>query len=180
MSRIDFDKPESHQPITPHSCKHCQRIVLRREHFIQLPSRIKLPHTINELRQAIEDRCELILLFASAKQPGHLLVCSGCSDCEDHQASHIRELAGLGYKFLTSHEGPRPYSSSIYDRLNSLRSLWGHGGVWIELDSVLVLHGKVPTKLFFKYKDLFKMRLIPSVEMTATGVTGVSSNGRND
>jgi len=178
MSRVNFDEPESHHPIPPHSCKHCQRIVLRRKHFIRLPSRIRLPHTITELRQAIEDRCELILLFASPEQPGHSLICSGCADCEDHQASHIRMLAERGYTFLPSYEGLRSYSSSVYDRLNSLRSLWGHGGVWIELHPYF--HGESPTALTFQYKDLFKIRWIPSVYMTATGVTGVLSNGRNE
>jgi len=174
-----------HRPITPHSCKHCRRVVLRRENCIQLPSRIKLPHTISELRQAIEDGCELILLFASAKQPGHLLVCSGCSDCEDHQASHIRELVERKYTFPLSYGGLRSDYSSILDRLKSLRSLWGHGGFWIELhphyygEGPTTYYGEGPTTLDFKYKDLFKMRLIPSVDMTATGVTGVSSNGRN-
>jgi len=163
-----------HHPITPHSCKHCQRIVLRRENFIQLPSLIKLPHTIPELRQAIKDRCELILIFASPEQPGHLLVCSGCPDCKDNQASHNRMLAERAYKSLpSSYEGLWPYSSSVYDRLNSLRSLWGHGGVWIELEENA--QGEFPTKLTFKYKGLFKMRWIPSVYMCASGVTGVLS-----
>jgi len=141
MSRVDFDEPEPHHPIPPHSCKHCQRIVLRREHFIQLPSWIKLPHTKTELRQAIKDRCELILLFASPEQPEHLLVCSGCSDCED-----------------------------------SLRSLWGPEGIWIELDARVALAPRV--NLTFKHKDLFKMRFLPSIDMDATGVTGVLSSGR--
>ena len=181
MSRIDFDEPESHQSIPPHSCKHCQRIVLRREHFIQLPSRIKLPHSITELRQAIEDRCELILLFASPEQPGHLLVCSGCSDCGDQKTSHIRELARRKYTFLPSYEGLPSYFSSVYDRLNSLRYLWGHGEFWIELDS----WGKEPASLKLIYQGRFMRRWMmrwidPLYSMEATGVTGVLNNGRKE
>jgi hypothetical protein len=46
-----------------HSCEHCTRIVLRREHFNEDVCRIKLPHTSAEIEEA-ERSCELIRTFS--------------------------------------------------------------------------------------------------------------------
>jgi len=83
-----------HVPIRPHSCKHCQRIVLRKENITQLPCLIKIPHTIAEIRQAAEDQCELILCFAAALMTSHMLHCSGCSGCIGHRRRHRSMLFG--------------------------------------------------------------------------------------
>ena len=56
---------DPHIPIPPHSCRHCQRVVLRREHFKNMMCRIELPHTVAELEEAITDRCHLIRLFVN-------------------------------------------------------------------------------------------------------------------
>jgi hypothetical protein len=46
-----------------HSCKHCQRIVLRSEHFESDSCTIKLPHTAQEIRRAFEDGCKFLGIF---------------------------------------------------------------------------------------------------------------------
>lgn len=45
-----------------HSCKHCQRIVLRRQNFEAEVCKIRLPHTPLEIRRAVRDGCEVIRL----------------------------------------------------------------------------------------------------------------------
>lgn len=46
-----------------HTCEHCQRIVLRYEHFLEAKCRISLPHTRADVRKAIEDGCEMFRHF---------------------------------------------------------------------------------------------------------------------
>jgi hypothetical protein len=88
-------KAEPHLPIPPHSCKHCERIVLRQEHFNQLPSRVELPHTISEIRQAIEERCGFFMVLVSYTGPHHLVFCSGCPLCTRPQEWRMDKLAML-------------------------------------------------------------------------------------
>ncbi|KAH5069019.1 hypothetical protein HBI56_186060 [Parastagonospora nodorum] len=59
-----MEQPCQYSPA--HSCKHCQRIVLRRENFSEDSFKIKLPHTVSELREGIKNGCALLLqLFVS-------------------------------------------------------------------------------------------------------------------
>jgi hypothetical protein len=60
-----------HRPA--HSCKHCQRIVIRREYFTEEIYRIRLLHTANEVRKAVKDGCELIAMFFGMSTPGRTL-----------------------------------------------------------------------------------------------------------
>jgi hypothetical protein len=46
-----------------HSCKHCQCIVLRSQHFQRDSITIKLPHTAQEIREALKDGCVLFQVF---------------------------------------------------------------------------------------------------------------------
>jgi hypothetical protein len=61
-----------------HSCKHCQRIVLRRRNFEVEGCKIRLPHTPLEIRQAAKDGCEFIRLFFA-----------GWSQAECNSRSHL-------------------------------------------------------------------------------------------
>lgn len=51
-----------------HSCRHCQRIVLRRKDFappddLDTSRHITLPHTAAEIRKALEDECVFFMCF---------------------------------------------------------------------------------------------------------------------
>jgi hypothetical protein len=87
-------KAEPHLPIPPHSCKHCQRVVLRREHFTQ-SSCLVLPHTISEIRHAIKERCGFFMPLVLKTGPHHLVFCSGCPLCTGPQEWRMDTLAML-------------------------------------------------------------------------------------
>lgn len=54
-----------------HRCRHCQRIVLRREHFALGDCDVELPHTATEICGAIKDGCALFrLLFLEQTRLG--------------------------------------------------------------------------------------------------------------
>jgi hypothetical protein len=57
-----------HRPA--HSCKHCQRIVLRYENFVEDVCPIEIPYTGSEVRRAVEDGCKLFRLFFFADGNG--------------------------------------------------------------------------------------------------------------
>jgi hypothetical protein len=50
-----------HRPA--HACKHCQRIVLRPEHFDGDICKIKIPYNGSEIWRAVEEGCALFRLF---------------------------------------------------------------------------------------------------------------------
>jgi len=173
MSRVDFDKPEFHQPIPSHSCKHCQRIVLGEKHFIGTLSCLDLPHTTTEIQQAVDEKCELILLFASAKGPTHSLFCSGCSECESPPARQLNKLAMI--KYLPS----LPMS-------DWLSSVWKTGNYLYKPRSshavepfAMILERDKTGYYSLSFHDSPWRRssqtLSPRVKMMAIGVTGNSS-----
>ena len=168
---VHLDKP----PITPHSCKHCQRIVLRREHFTKLQSnRVELPHTVNEIRQAIKDRCELILLFASAESPAHALFCSGCSECGDIGTQNLDKVAMLKYAPNGSTNwffDPWKIRSCFY-KLRSLCPL-GPFSMILERDESRNFSLRFDDYSWLQPKHL----LSRGVEVKAKGVTGMSDEG---
>ena len=90
-------EPEPHHPVPVHSCKHCQRVVLRREHVTQPSCRIYLPHTITEVQRAVGDNCELMMCFAAALWPEHNRHCSGCPGCKDPSLWNMSKLIELGH-----------------------------------------------------------------------------------
>lgn len=47
----------------PHSCRHCQRLVLRRKHFKTNYCSIDLPHTPADIWEALKDECVFFLCF---------------------------------------------------------------------------------------------------------------------
>jgi len=172
---IHLDRP----PVTPHSCKHCQRVVLRRDHFTKhQPKRVELPHTVNEIRQAINDRCELILLFASAKSPAHALFCYGCFECEDPRAQSLNKVAML-------QNGPSLSTKTWFsDR-------WTMGSYFYKLRSFCTLgpfsmileKGRFQnfSLRFDDYSWLQPTHLLSrGLEVRAKGVTGMSDDGSND
>jgi hypothetical protein len=75
-----------------HSCEHCRRIVLRREHFTKDICRIRLPHTAGEINRALKDGCELIRLFFYDWRSDKVLTCKSAlqslvlSDIQDWPA----------------------------------------------------------------------------------------------
>jgi hypothetical protein len=46
-----------------HSCEHCQRIVLRHEHFVKPRYKVRIPHSEADILLAIEEGCELFRHF---------------------------------------------------------------------------------------------------------------------
>jgi hypothetical protein len=123
-------KAKPHLPIPPHSCRHCQRVVLRREHFNQPPSRVELPHTISEIRQAIEERCEFFMPLASNPGPRHIVFCSGCPLCTGPREWRMRRLAILkhilGFARITVSNRYRWIKQA---HKFSLKTLWKRGRV---------------------------------------------------
>jgi len=111
---VHLDQP----PITPHSCKHCQRIVLRREHFIDPNNRLMLPHTVSEIRHAARSGCDFFRLLASEPGPHHLLFCPGCTKCTGPQDWRINRLALLK-RVLGSKKAEYPYNG-----IENIPSYW--------------------------------------------------------
>jgi hypothetical protein len=58
----------AHQPA--HSCKYCQRMVLRPENFVDSVCRIEIPYTSTEIQSAVKDGCALFQLFFCAEGSG--------------------------------------------------------------------------------------------------------------
>ena len=164
---IHLDLP----PIEPHSCKHCQRIVLRREHFQHESNRVELPHTVNDIRQALKDKCELILLFASAKSPAHTLFCSGCSECADPQTQNLNKVAMLKYAPSRStnwFSDPRKIGSYFY----KLRSLYTLGPF------SMILQQRLSQGFSLRFDDYSWLQpthlLSTGFEVKTQGLTGMS------
>jgi hypothetical protein len=52
-----------------HSCKHCQRIVIRREHIGHEICRIQLLHITTNIRKAVKDGFQVIAMFFGMSAP---------------------------------------------------------------------------------------------------------------
>jgi hypothetical protein len=122
-----------HHPIPPHSCRHCQRVVLRREHFDQPPSRVELPHTISEIRQAIEERCEFFMPLVSAMKPHHLVFCSGCPLCTSPQEWRMDKLTMLKSVLGLARTKVESYRRTKQAYKFNLKTLWKRGRVSLRL-----------------------------------------------
>lgn len=165
-------------PITPHTCKHCQRVVLREENFTGSPRHLVLPLTVAEVRQAIEEQCDFFKLFLSSRFYGsyHAVFCSGCDRCSFHMNKllklkvQLKRMLGLGKsKKISYHCTKQAYNLR-------LEALWTRA---------LVLSRLRPEKEWvgspeLRYCGWFKpMEIVVPVPRTA-GVQGSSNETISD